>query len=153
MKTKITLLVLIVFGGLLLSTSCEKATEKLLEKLTPEFSADVDGTTWKTKDVFALKSDSGFSITAAEDTVMFMFFIKEFKNGKYDISNSTEAAATYTIGDSPDIHIGLSGEIEVIEAEDNGVNFDIKFHFMAVNIVGDTVYITNGEGKNIINPI
>jgi len=142
----------LVIVGILLSSSCEKITDKIIDKLSPEFTTDIDGTTWETKAVLALKSDSGFNITASEDTTMFMLFIKEFKNGTFDIKNG-EAAATYTIGEQANIHVSLSGEIEVKEAEDHGGNFDINFHFMAVNLLGDTVYITNGKGRNIINPL
>ena len=154
MKTKLTFIIALVFTTLLISSSCEKIEEKIEEKLTPQLSADLNGTNWETKSVFALKSDSGFSITAAEDSTMIILFIKEFKNGKYHISDTSFLATYTTDKEVTNIHVGLSGEIEIIESEDHGANFDIKFNFMSIStLTGDTVYVTNGKGKNIINPI
>ncbi|MCK5856781.1 MAG: hypothetical protein KAG64_04785 [Bacteroidales bacterium] len=151
MKTKITIFAFLLFGGLLLSTSCEKAVDKLLEKITPDLSTEIDGTVWKTHNVLAFDTDSGFTVTAAEDSTYFAFAINEFKNGKYPINNIN--VATYTFGESFNIFVASEGEIEVSEAEDNGGNFNMKFHFKAFNIAGDSVMITNGVAKNIINPL
>ena len=154
MKTKFSILIVLVITGLLVSSSCKKAIEKIEESITPTFAATIDGHKFETESVVAIKSDTAIGIMAQKDSINIMLGFKEFKNGKYEIKPlGDDAFATYAPGQSTPLYLAVSGEIEVIEAEDKGLNFDIKFHFMAINAYADTIYVTDGVGKNIVNPI
>ena len=154
MKNKISILIALIFTGVLISSSCNKIEEKIEEKLSPVITADIGGLKFETNSIVATKSDSAIGIMATKDSISLFLGFKEFKNGKYEIKPlGDDAFAIYTPGQSTPLYAAISGEIEVIEAEDNGLNFDIKFHFMAINANADTIYVTNGVGKNIINPI
>jgi len=154
MKNKFSILIVLAFTGLLISSSCNKVKDKIEEKLDPVITADLGGLKFETNSVVATKSDTAVGIMATKDSINLFLGFKEFKNGKYEIKPlGDDAFASYMPGQSTPLYLAVSGEIEVIEAEDNGLNFDIKFHFMAINAYADTIYVTNGEGKNIINPI
>jgi len=152
MKVKITLISLFLFGLMVFSQSCKKTTEELIDNITPTFSAEVDGVVWKTNSVIALKTDTAFVTTATEDSTLFILSVKAFKNGKFTI-DGTNAIATYSNDNSANLYIATRGEIEVLEAEDHGGNFNMKFHFTAFNLNGDSVVVTNGDSKNIVNPL
>jgi len=154
MKTKLSILIVIISVGLLVSSGCKKTIEQIEESITPTLSATIDGHKFTTESVVAVKSDTIVGIMAQKDSVSIFLGFKEFKNGKYEIVPfGDDASATYSPGQSTPLYVAVSGEIEVIEAEDKGINFDVKFHFMAINANVDTIYVTNGVGKNIVNPI
>ncbi len=143
MNKKITLLVFVLFGALIFSTSCKKA----IESLTPNFSCDIDGANWTTHSVIGSASDSGIIYMAMEDSTMISLTVKQLSEGDFAIDN-TNNFATFTKDNSENIYLGTSGNIHISKV--SNTNVDLTFHFKAFNAVGDSVEITNGVGDNLL---
>ena len=153
MNTKIKFLGLALLGMLIFSTSCKKEEEKIEESFGIVFTvATSDGDSWDTTTATAEMIGSEFVIKTSKDNKEVVLTIKDFAEGSY-FFNDTLNYGTYT-SDKSDVTklynstIAADNYIEIINIHSDGVKFDGKFSFLAID-ANNAVQTISGTWINV----
>lgn len=148
---KVTFLTSVVLGfSLLFFGSCEKSTEELIEEITPEVTAMVDGNSFSTE-VAAGVSTTVLVITATKDKEAIVLTLPSRDKGVYPIDVFTTNASYLPVLDSlASGYIAYDGEVEITDINTLRTQIQGTFSFKAANAATlDTLSVTNGILKNI----
>lgn len=153
MKTKNILITLLLIIPLLFQ-SCG-----IVSNINPEpkgeFSANIDGKTWKADDVSAVTIFGAFSMTASQgddDTFLIGFLISEMEVGKkYPLDNFQSAnvfsSIVYTTKDDGYLYKG--GSITITRFDEDKI-IEGNFDMIMEGVEGDIIEVKNGDFKTEI---
>ena len=153
MRLKITTALVILMGGLLFSSSCSKDEEILIEPIKTTVTASIDGTTWKTEEVFSTKTGGEYYITAVKGDENLVIRLPEIKADTFVISTGNPTAATYYMDPTDPLKIYAAGSGSVIITKVNANDFDATFSFSAKNAMNQKKEFTNGNMLKITIPL
>lgn len=135
----------------LLWGGCESTPEEIIESITPNVKAQIDGQAFETN-VAVGASAIAVAITATKNEEVIVLTIPSVDAGIYSIDGiTTNATYTPNITDSLNaLYAGFEGQIEITDVNSLGSQVQGNFHFKCVNAITlDTISVTNGQLNNI----
>ena len=153
MKTKSTLLVLFVLGGLLFNSGCKKEAENIIDSIKTNIDVKINGDQWRTETVTSTTQNNTHIISAIKGTESLIISLTDFAVGTYpiDLTNNT---AIFTNGTDlmKNIYTAGSGEVKITGIIKDGKEFEGTFSFITINASGDVKTFTSGVLTNILLP-
>ena len=147
MKTRIQLLGLVLFGMLIIGTSCKKEEEKVEESLGIKFTVTTsDGGSWTASSSTGKMEGSSFVIKASKDNKEVVLTIKEFAKGTFEFDD-TANHATYTPDKTDTAKLYNSSEaadnyVKITNIHSDGSRCDGKFSFLATDSNLDVITVS-----------
>lgn len=152
MKFKITTSLVILMSGLLFTSSCSKDAETIIEPIVTTVTTSIDGTTWKTEEVFSTKSGGEYFITAIKGDENLIIRLPEITADTFVISTGNPTAATYSMDLTDPLKIYAAGSGSIIITKVNATDFDATFSFSTKNAINQKKEFTNGNMIKISIP-
>lgn len=149
-----TRLLLLAFlaSATLTFTACDNTPEEVVEAITPNVKASIDGASFETNIAIGVNAIVSVGITATKGNQVIVLNTPSIDVGVYTIDGAT-TNGTYTpnVTDSLNgIYAGYEGVIEITDVNSAGTQIQGNFNFKCINAVTlDTISITNGELNNI----
>jgi len=147
MNRKQLVLSLLVFVGLILTTSCKKEdTSGGTAPAGKSMSATIDGTNWSTGLITSVKNGNGAVVSGTGTGIGIVFNMEDISPGSYSLDSVSTVQLTNTNG----TYFGI-GKLEI--TKNDGSTFDGTFSFTGTLFTGPgSITVTNGKFNNIIVP-
>ena len=151
MNSKLTFLTILLFGGLIFTSSCKKE-DTPDEPIPTTINVKIDGTDWKTTKVVSGRAGSDFTFLATKGTETLLITIPEISVDTFLIDGTTSTAARYAIDLNDPIKTFYAGSGSIIIESIKGTQFQAIFNLNTKNAIGSKKIFTAGHMVNMEIP-